>query len=188
MGRRTDIDWEAIERDYRAGALSVLALARAHEVSSSQVRVKAQKHGWTRDLSAAIEARTRAKISAIDISTIVEESARLSADKSAESIRSAIEHASDIATGIIIKHRASLRADIERARSVEALFDEHMSSVESVRDIATLAQAFKSVVDAKAKIMEQERQAFGIKDDPTGVNVTVTHEQAIKALLNDPDE
>lgn len=168
MARRNDIDWEAIERDYRSGQLTLVDVAKKHGVSDSQIRAKAKKNEWPRDLSVAIEQRTKEKISAIDISEIVEQSAKESAHKSAALIKSAIEQASDVAAGVVIKHRASIKMEMERAQSIEAILDEHMSSAESVRDINTIAQAYKTLVDAKAKLRDQERVVFNLDKGDSG--------------------
>jgi hypothetical protein len=47
-------DWDAIERAYRAGQLSIKELARQHKFSDS-----AKAKGWTRDLSDAVRTRVR---------------------------------------------------------------------------------------------------------------------------------
>ena len=160
MGRRSDIDWEQVERLYIAGQLTIRQIAAECGVSTTQIQAKAKRHEWRRDLSSAIEARTRAKVSAIDVVQIIEKSAQQSAQQSAQTIKEAIEHASDVAAGVELRHRAGLRLDADRADRVEAIFDEHMSSAESVKDVSTLAQALKVLVDAKAKIREQERVIY----------------------------
>ena len=165
MGRRSDIDWEQVERLYIAGQLTIRQISDECGVSDSQIRSKAKKEGWQRDLSAAIEARTKAKISAIDVSAIVEQSAEQSARKSAQTIQAAIEHASDVAAGVEMRHRAGLRLDAERVERVEAIYDEMMSQAESVRDINTLTDALKKLVDARAKIREQERTIYKLDKD-----------------------
>ena len=42
------IDWLAIERDYRAGELSLRALAEKHGCSHSTIANFAGRHGWSR--------------------------------------------------------------------------------------------------------------------------------------------
>jgi hypothetical protein len=191
MGRRSNIDWEQVERLYIAGQLTIRQIAVESGVSDSQVRAKAKKHGWQRDLSAEIEARTKAKIAAIDVSALIEKSARESAHKSAQVIKDAVEHASDVAAGVELRHRAGLRLDADRADRVEAIFDEHMSSAESVRDVSTLAQALKVLVDAKAKIREQERTIYKLdRDKPVDTGLSresVEKLRALKARLLDAD-
>lgn len=165
MANRSDIDWESIERDYRAGCISVVAIATNHGVSRTQINAKAKTLGWKRDLSAAIEARTKAKISTIDVQELVEQSAAQSASQSARTIQSAIEHASDVAAGIVIKHRANIRLEHERALSIEALLDNAMASATEVKDINSLAHTYKLLVDSKSKLRDQERVIFGLDKD-----------------------
>lgn len=48
MARRSDIDWERIQRLYVAGQLTIRQIADECGVSDSQVRAKAKKEGWAR--------------------------------------------------------------------------------------------------------------------------------------------
>jgi transposase-like protein len=49
--------WPTIEADYRAGIKSVRQIAREHGLSEAAIRKRAKGEGWTRDLSAAIQAK-----------------------------------------------------------------------------------------------------------------------------------
>ena len=42
------IDWDDIEKDYRAGAMSIREIARWHRLTEGAIRKKAKKEGWTR--------------------------------------------------------------------------------------------------------------------------------------------
>lgn len=163
MGRRNDIDWERIEKLYIANQLSIQQIADECGVSNSQIRARAKAHGWQRDLSEAIKARTKAKISAIDVSALIEQSALESAGKSAQTLKRAIEEASDVAAGTLVRHRADIRLCSDRAKEIEVLLDEHMGKAESLGDVFKAAQAFKSLVDARAKLIDKEREALGIQ-------------------------
>lgn len=46
--RDTPIDWEGIERDYRAGTMSVREIARWYRVDEKSIRKKAAAAGWER--------------------------------------------------------------------------------------------------------------------------------------------
>lgn len=193
MARRNNIDWEAIEKDYRAGVMSISAIAEKHGVSSSQIKLKAKQGGWTRDLSSAIKARAKAKVAQIDIQELVEQSASESASKSAKLIQQAIEEASDVAAGVIVRHRADIRLQQERAQRLEGLFDDMLNKVPAttkdvesdvealnVGDVFKLSQTFKAIVETRAKLMDKEREAFGIEsgaapgddDDVSGIEIT----------------
>lgn len=49
--------WPTIEADYRAGVKSVRQIAREHGLSEAAIRKRAKGEGWSRDLSAAIQAK-----------------------------------------------------------------------------------------------------------------------------------
>ena len=46
--RNRAIDWLAIERDYRAGLMSLRALGQKHGCSHSTIANFASRHGWAR--------------------------------------------------------------------------------------------------------------------------------------------
>ncbi len=166
MARRSNIDWEAAGRDYCAGTLSIAEVAARHKVSDSQLRAKAKEFGWQRDLSAAIAARTKAKLAVIDVSALVEQSATESAGKSAETIRAAIESASDVAAGVALRHRAQLKRGQDRAESIEKLLDGLMASDVAIepKDVNLIAVTFKSLVEARAKLIDKERQSYSMDE------------------------
>lgn len=177
MARRSDIDWERIQRLYVAGQLTIKQIADECGVSDSQVRAKAKKEGWARDLGDAIRARAKSKIASIDVSALIEQSAQESAQKSAALIQQAIEEASDVAAGVIVRHRADIRIQQERAGRLEALFDAMIDKVPptikddeaeiealNVGDVFKLSQTFKAIVESRSKLMDKEREAFGIED------------------------
>ena len=61
-GERKQIDWEAVERDYRVGQLSLRALAEKHGTTASTISRRAAKHGWVQDASQEVRERTRAAL------------------------------------------------------------------------------------------------------------------------------
>jgi hypothetical protein len=54
------IDWEAIEREYRAGQVTVVEIGRQHGLSHTAINKRAKRDGWTRNLAD----RVRKKVSA----------------------------------------------------------------------------------------------------------------------------
>lgn len=61
-GNGKTIDWEAIERDYRAGVLSVRQIGRNHGVSHTAVQKRADKEAWNRDLSTRVRAEVQRRL------------------------------------------------------------------------------------------------------------------------------
>lgn len=107
-------DWEAIERAYRAGVLSVREIAAAHEVSHTAINKRAKREGWDRDLKAKIKAKADALVSKREVSTEV-------SSKQAETEREIIELNAEVIANIRMAHRG----DISRSRRLtNKLLDE----------------------------------------------------------------
>lgn len=49
-GKR-QVDWEAVEREYRAGQLSIREIGRIYDVTDTAIRKRAKQFGWARDLA-----------------------------------------------------------------------------------------------------------------------------------------
>lgn len=62
--KKPAIDWEAVERDYRIGSLSIRELAEKYSatVSKAGIEKRAKKEAWTRDLTDSVRVATRAKV------------------------------------------------------------------------------------------------------------------------------
>lgn len=58
------IDWEAVEREYRAGIRSLADIGAEFGVSAPGIVKKAKVKEWERDLSAKIRAKAEAKVNA----------------------------------------------------------------------------------------------------------------------------
>lgn len=164
MARRSDIDWEQVERLYIAGQLTIRQIADKCGISVSVLTAKAKKNEWKRNLSKEIKALTKAKIAAIDTTAIVEESAQQSAQQSAQNIKASIEQASDVAAGIVLKHRQSLQRDNARASQLEEKLDALIKQAADIKELDLLVRAYKNLIEAKNKIIALERQAFGLDE------------------------
>ena len=193
MARRYDIDWEAVERDYRGGQLTVAQMADKHGVSTSQIKAKAKDKEWQRDLSGAIKARAKAKISQIDMQALVEkaatEIAEQSASQSAKVQQSAIEQAADVAAGIVMSHRKhyakvkTLAADMldevaefgkdktSLSQLVEIIGQDDPLAAQAIKRVTGFAgrvQSLEKLANTLVKIADAERKAFGIDDEEKG--------------------
>ncbi len=173
MGRRSDIDWERVEKLYRANQLTVRQIADKCGIFPSSITLRAKKGGWKRDITEAIQISTKAKVAAIDVAELIEQAATENAQKSAQTLKKAIDEASDAAAGVILRHRKSFRDQFERAARIESLFDEllqtagascgEQSEESAAIDIPKAAAAFKSLVESRAKLVEQERKSFNLE-------------------------
>ena len=107
-------DWEAIERAYRAGLLSVREIAGACGVSHTAIQKRAKIKGWERDLKAKIKAKADSLVAKREVATQV-------ASKSVETEREIIEVNAEVIASIRMAHRG----DISRGRRLtNKLLDE----------------------------------------------------------------
>ena len=62
MASRSNVDREAVEADYRAGALTLREIGARHGCTEGYVRKLARENGWRRDLSERIAKQARAQL------------------------------------------------------------------------------------------------------------------------------
>ena len=98
-------DWEAIERAYRAGVLSIREIASTQGITHGAVNKRAKRDGWERDLKAKIKAKADALVSRRTVSTEV-------STKAADTEREIIELNAEVIANIRMAHRG----DISRSR------------------------------------------------------------------------
>src|SRR3954452_19549557 len=48
LGRRSDINWHAVQLDFRLGLLSIREIAKKHGVADSNLRARARREEWSR--------------------------------------------------------------------------------------------------------------------------------------------
>jgi ribose 1,5-bisphosphokinase PhnN len=56
---RGSLDWKAIEREYRAGQLSVREIAKAHGISHTAIQKRPAREAWERNQSEAVALQWR---------------------------------------------------------------------------------------------------------------------------------
>lgn len=71
--RRAPIDWEAVERDYRIGQLTVRQIQAKHNVSNGAMMERSKREGWERDLTEAVKIATKAKVRAKVVEQVKEQ-------------------------------------------------------------------------------------------------------------------
>lgn len=65
------IDWQAVERDYRAGVMSLREMGAAHDVAESAIRKRAKRDEWPRDLRAKIQAKAEELVRKQEVRSLV---------------------------------------------------------------------------------------------------------------------
>ena len=181
------VDWESIERDFRAGVKTLRAIASEHAVSHQAIDKRAKKEGWPRDLSAKIAAERQKQVDRAAVDKPV--------DKIAE--KEVVDANATLQADIILAHRvdiprkralvAKLFAEIEAQTDGGDLLEQltlalrqgdHDKLADMARRVASLPQRIKGVAElitAYKSLIGLERQAFGIDSDAAmGDKVTLT--------------
>lgn len=182
MATTPTIDWELIERDYRAGLLSVREIASAHGVSHVAIGKRAKRDGWERDLSAKIKAKADALVTKSSVTTQVTK-------EQAVTDRAIVEANAQVIADVRIAHRKDIRRTrnlaLEMLRELEAttanvdlfeelgeilrseddkgadkrndLYNKVISSAQRIDSLKKLSETLKTLIGL-------EREAFNIDD------------------------
>lgn len=193
MARRTDIDWDAIEREYRLGQKSNKQLAADHQVQSSSIGRRAEKYGWVQDKAG--EVRTRAANILVKVTAAGSGgNATKNANPNATPTDKEIKVAATVAARVVLGHRKGLAkltklrdamldeidaqttqlGTIEEmvvADAVEAEADRRQELVQRLTSLPSRIESLKKLTEIDEKIRRGEREAFGIEkgaDDREG--------------------
>lgn len=128
----TTTDWEAVERDYRAGLLSVREIGLAHGVSHTAINKRAKKHGWDRDLKGKIRAKADALVSKREVSKEV-------STRNPETEREIIESNAEAIANVRMAHRG----DISRSRR---LTNKLLDELEAITDDRVLFEELSELM------------------------------------------
>lgn len=157
MADRRAIDWEAIEREYRAGQLSVAEIGRQHGVSHTAINKRAKLKGWTRNLAQAVKAEAENRLVSDEVST--------------GNARETVEAAAARVVELVRQHRRGLAGDNARISRLAEKLGTLMDGVETLKDLETAQGIAESIARTRSKLIPLERQAFGLNDkaDPAAI-------------------
>lgn len=148
-------DWEAIERAYRAGQLSVRAIADQFGGNEGTIRSRAKKHGWQRDLTEQVRSATKDKLSRTPSRTIFTHCEMREETE-------IIDEASDAAAAIVLAHRA----DLAQWRGLAGKLCSALSGMDITEEnLDKFARSLNAGVDAQLKVIKGERQAYNLDDE-----------------------
>lgn len=162
-------DWEAIERAYRAGLLSVRAIGESHGVNHATILKRAKKEDWKRDLTDQVRAATKQKVTTAVTTKSNQSKVVTDAD--------IIEEASDQAAAVVLAHRSGLAQWRGIADKLSAVLVDMDVTPDNAGDFA---RSLNAGVDAQLKVIKGERQAYNL-DTETG-DKTVSD---LAALMDD---
>ncbi|MDR3487080.1 MAG: hypothetical protein P4M05_19510 [Bradyrhizobium sp.] len=187
MSERKSPDWEEIEREYRAGQLSVRAIAAQHGLTEGAIRKRAKADGWARPLADKVRAAVKEKL--VRAEGTQTERARTDAET--------IEVAAARGVELVRQHRASLN----RANTIVAKLLDELESATDKRDeitdeieaategdrnpnrrnamlravsLPSRAQTVRELSQAMKNLIPLERQAFNLDSEAPTANYEIS--------------
>lgn len=154
---RKEIDWEAIEREYRAGQLFVSEIGRQHGISEGAIRKRAKRDNWKRDLTEQVRTAVRAEL-VRDGTNEQCADGDLVREKAARGAQVVREH----------------RDDISRLRRIGAVLAERLERIIegkepdgiAIGDKESASDMLEKLSRISTRVVQLERQAFNL-DEPS---------------------
>jgi len=104
------VDWELIEKDYRAGVKTDRQIGKERGVSHTAIQKRAKKFGWVKDLTEKIQAATKAKVAKRVVATSVATESKLSD-------AATVDAYSDVIASVDMIQREDLKLAIDNSRN-----------------------------------------------------------------------
>ncbi len=204
-------DWASIEKDYKAGIMTVTAIARDAGIADATIRVHAKKHGWKRTIIHKVRRKTTEAVlrSIAETGTMTHANdssiQRAPLDEAAIidlAVRTQVEvirdHRKAAGHGRSLTYRMLDELDATTS-NINQLADEINDSTDDGKRRAAMMKAIslpsraatmRDLATAAAKWVAVERQAFGILDDRSNADdnsMAGTVEEMRASILRDID-
>lgn len=169
-------DWDAVERDYRAGILSFAEIGKLHGVTKGRISQVAKKRGWVQDLTEKIRRRAEEKLNAETVNAEREkakqEAEKVNAELNEIKREATALEAVEIGATVLVRVKMAHRSDIARYRALAMkLLDELEVQTTQVPDLVNLqsrTKTMKDLSDTLRTLIGLEREAFSMNSDAGG--------------------
>ena len=194
---KKETDWEAVEGAYRAGLLSLREMSQEYGVSHVAIKKRADKEGWTRDLTAKIKAKAEALVNSREVNggvnskPLVNETEIVNAN--AEVIANIrLSHRKDISRSrnVVMKLLGELEISTDNIDLFEELGeimrspddkgqDKRNDIYNKVISMSGRTKTMKDLADSLKTLVALERQAYGLdtevksQDDDPGKEANI---------------
>lgn len=171
MTEKLAVDWEGIERDYRAGLLTLRQIGEQHGVTHGAINKRAKRDGWDRDLSAKIKAKAESLVSKQGVSKEVSKEQKVSEQAIIDANAQAI-------TNVILSHRSG----IGRLRAIAESLMEKLEGPDSEIEFPGQVASVKSLSETLKNLIGLERQAFNVDGAKTPEDLSSTEKVSLLEL------
>lgn len=195
MATAPKTDWEAVERAYRAGVLSIREIAKLNGCSDTAIRKKAASAGWERDLTERVNEKVRSELVRSEVRTA-----------NPQTEREIVEVAAATVVQVVRGHRKGIKQGFELTElltkqliDVAGRRDEFEEEIEEMTkddkgperrtrlmravSLGTHASVAVNLASATKTWIGLERQAFNIVDAAPSDDQPELSESARKARL-----
>jgi hypothetical protein len=172
--KRHTADWEAIEREYRAGQLSVREISRQHEVSHVAIAKRAKAEGWVRSLAQRVREEVTSRLVTSEVTSgNAKEAVETAVVRGVEVIRQhrhAIGRGRDLTLRLLDELDAAttnvgeLQEMIEEATAGDKTAQRRNAMMRAV-ELPSRAGVIKDLSAAAKNWVALERQAFNLGDN-----------------------
>lgn len=153
------IDWEAIEKEYRVGQLSIRQIAKQHNISYEAIRKRIKRDGWTQNLADRVRQAVVEKlvVSAIDTANV----------------RQVVDQAAGRGVDVVLRHRAGLSRQNDHLIALQEKLEELIPAVKTMDDVGKAQDIVESMARTRRALIPLERQAFSLDESAPTANETL---------------
>lgn len=204
---RSEADWEAVERAYRAGVLSIREIAAQHGLSDTAIRKRAKKEAWARDLTARVREQVRAELVRTEVRTQganPETEAAIVAEAAAPVIVLVREHRKEIknlramgetlleqleaaagnrdALEALIIEDTAAADDPDASKGAQAAAAARRAAMLKAVSLPSHASILKDLATVMKSVVPLERQAFNVDEPESPDDAAAVVPSALSAL------
>jgi len=168
--KRHRTDWEAVERDFRVGKLTLREMAEKHGVSAPRICQKAKEAGWQRgDLKKTVNEATQA--------LLVAETVQGEVNKVKQGLNEAVLGAAELNKQVILRHRMRLQRTTDvvmrmleeldktttDADGLERLFELASTDMDAA-GLALFRQKFRDFMKLHSRVASVQKLTAALRD------------------------
>lgn len=171
-------DWESIERDFRAGMLSIREIAKIAGISDTAIRKRAKEFAWDRDLSAKVREKVRTELVRAEVRSSDPQTEREIIESAAAQVVHVVRsHRKAIGSGMALTDllmkqltdvagkRDEFEAEIE-VMTAEDKSPERCNRLMKAISLGAHSSIVVNLANAAKTWITLERQSFNMQDEP----------------------
>lgn len=162
-GRRSDVDWESVERDFCIGKLTNRQICDKYGIADSGLRKRAKEKGWQKDLTQAVRVATKAALIAEKLALAEMLGTEIGGNLAEETVAS-VKLAVRDNVAIIGRHQKMHDRHMALMERAEDKLNQMVDNIADIREAKVLADAVGTLASAGRSLMDQERKSHNIDD------------------------